>query len=75
MCGLVTCDLGVDRLADLALGRAVDVEGHLDDDRVGVQRPGLARQASASSVSPAASAWASRSSARFLRASYSVLTR
>ena len=33
--------LGQHRLADLALGGPVDVERHLHDDRLGVQRAGL----------------------------------
>ena len=75
--GIGHLDLGVDRLADLPLGRPVDVEGHLDDDRVGVRALATgARRASASVGLPAASAvgrLASRSSACFLRASYSVV--
>ena len=60
--GVDRLDLGVDRLADLALGRPVDVEGHLDGDRRRVQRGGLAAQPRASSALPADSALAALAS-------------
>ena len=42
--GLVATELGVDGLADLPLGRPVDVEGHLQRDRPRVQRGRLAAE-------------------------------